>query len=516
VVELQPANALDGKDVPGTNNASPSNDRIDVVLGDGGSSVDNDFAEGPSVPLKTPGRISGQVAIDANDDGALTADETAIGGVLIELVDTLTGTVIASVRTNPDGTYMFRDVLPGSYIVREVQPVLYGDGKDAPGTSAAISANDAFAITLAPGTWSENNNFGERLGSITGSVLLDRDRDGTPDAPIGGVTIDLVNAAGQVVATVNTATNGTFTFPDLVAGVYKIRERQPEAWADGAEKYGADGSAGANDEIVVNLGGGVASIGHAFIEQTPLAPVVAKVVPGSPATPAVLVIQATVQPQELIYVPIVDVVEKVVQAAPPVIVTTTPVAEVAEAPTAPPVAPNPAPALIVVTPEAAPVSVPPIVAAAPKAVGTLSGRVWLDRNADASLGGKEQGVGGVKLRVFNSAGVLVDTIETDSEGRWSTTQPIGDYEIEPVLPEGFRPTTPTRVKAIVVEGVAIVADSVGFVSAPFIDNLALTGAGSLQELETAAAMLALGSLAVVAGRRRRFGALRARFSAWFN
>jgi hypothetical protein len=72
------------------------------------------------------------------------------------------------------------------------------------------------------------------------------------------------------------------------------------------------------------------------------------------------------------------------------------------------------------------------------------------------------------------------------------------------------------VKAIVVEGVAIVADSVGFVSAPFIDNLALTGAGSLQELQTAAAMLALGSLAVVAGRRRRFGALRARFSAWFN
>ena len=71
---------------------------------------------------------------------------------------------------------------------------------------------------------------------------------------IAGVTIELLNSSGNVVATTLTAADGTFQFTDLLPGDYTIREIQPDGFRDGSEMIGtvdgiANGTTSTNDQI---------------------------------------------------------------------------------------------------------------------------------------------------------------------------------------------------------------------------------------------------------------------------
>lgn len=70
------------------------------------------------------------------------------------------------------------------------------------------------------------------LGSISGTVYVDRDGDNNQeagDAPIAGVLLTLLNANGQQVATATTDANGRYSFTNLAPGVYRVVETQPDA-----------------------------------------------------------------------------------------------------------------------------------------------------------------------------------------------------------------------------------------------------------------------------------------------
>lgn len=56
------------------------------------------------------------------------------------------------------------------------------------------------------------------------------DRANETDTGIGGVTLLLVDSNGQVVATTTTATDGTYTLINLLAGDYTVIETQPAAY----------------------------------------------------------------------------------------------------------------------------------------------------------------------------------------------------------------------------------------------------------------------------------------------
>jgi hypothetical protein len=218
---------VDGKDtkeddginspvISGSGNYGPNSDVIPgIVVGSGGSSANNNFGELLAVS------VSGNVYVDSNNDGVKDSGEAGIGGVLI----TLTGTDYAggnvSVTTTTDGNtgaYSFTGLRPSNligYTVTETtQPVQYADGKDTAGIVNNVTVGTAgnefiSGIELTTGGLASiNNNFGERLGTISGAIYNDTATPGV----IGGVT--LTSGTGVVnysfhLATTNAAPQGT-------------------------------------------------------------------------------------------------------------------------------------------------------------------------------------------------------------------------------------------------------------------------------------------------------------------
>jgi hypothetical protein len=101
-------------------------------------------------------------------------------------------------------------------------------------------------------------------GSVSGQVFADGNQDGTlntdavqvgstlfvPDAPLEGVTVQLLSGS-TVVATTTTDADGNYKFSNVAAGTYSVREVQPADYADGADYHGgvAVGTAGSTDQI---------------------------------------------------------------------------------------------------------------------------------------------------------------------------------------------------------------------------------------------------------------------------
>ncbi|MFM8331299.1 MAG: SdrD B-like domain-containing protein, partial [Candidatus Methylumidiphilus sp.] len=270
VTESQPSAYLDGKDTAGTlGGSTTSNDAISgITLKAGDASLNNNFGE------LTPASISGFVYNDsANNNGLKETGEAAIAGVTVTLTGTndLGAAVTATTTTLADGSYSFNGLRPGSYQVAEEQPMQYLDGKDTAGSLGgdAVSVNDKISgITLKAGDASLNNNFGELTpASLSGYVYVDAGNDGirgTSEAPIGGVTLKLLDSNGNVVLGANnqpvttiTNSSGYYEFTNLRPGTYGVAEVQPSNYQDGKDTIGSKGGTSANDlftGIVLNAG----------------------------------------------------------------------------------------------------------------------------------------------------------------------------------------------------------------------------------------------------------------------
>lgn len=149
----------------GTATVSDPSNIFGITVGVGEFSVQNNFGEIPA------GLISGFVYNDGNDDGIKDSDEGGYAGITITLTgtDDLGNPVTSTVTTNPDGSYSFPDLRPGTYEVTEGTPppetlngkttggaVGGGVGSNPTPTSSVITG-----IVLTPGTQSVDNNFGE-------------------------------------------------------------------------------------------------------------------------------------------------------------------------------------------------------------------------------------------------------------------------------------------------------------------------------------------------------------------
>ena len=239
--------------------------------------------------------ISGTVYVDRNRNDTMdpTPTDGRIAGVTLTLrqgTSCSAGTVLGTATTGADGTYAFSDLSAGlDYAVCETQPTGYADGTVNAGTSGASSAANSIAITNLPTTGSADNNFGERVGSLAGSVYQDTGagtaanfNNGIRDAGelgIAGVTITLTgtDAAGSAVnRTATTDASGNYAFDDLLAGTYTVTEGAipPAAgtFLDGKTTAGAAaGTATAVNTLpsaisAINLGAGVQTTGYIFGE----------------------------------------------------------------------------------------------------------------------------------------------------------------------------------------------------------------------------------------------------------
>jgi SdrD B-like domain/Carboxypeptidase regulatory-like domain len=232
VTESQPAGYGNGSESSPTGDTAGVNVITNLVITAGGSLPSNDFVE-------TFSSIAGTVYVDVNDNGVQDAGEPGLPGVTVRLNGTDPNGAITELvaTTGPGGTYLFDNLLAGSYTVTETTPAAFNDGKDAAGSVGGTAVNpgdEINSISLPGGTDSTAYNFGEIGTVLSGTVYVDDDRNGTidpsEDARVGGVTIVLLDSGGLEVARTMTLPDGTYLFVGIPAGDYRVVEEQPTSY----------------------------------------------------------------------------------------------------------------------------------------------------------------------------------------------------------------------------------------------------------------------------------------------
>jgi len=207
---------------PGWAQTHPSAGGYSMSLASGDTAGDRDFGN-----YRIPSMISGQKFEDVNGNTVQDPGEPWLDGWTIELVDSSSGLVIDTRVTSGGGLYAFGDLAPGSYIVREVVQV--GWAASAPGPSG-------HTIDIAPGETRSDIRFGNyRPVSVSGLKFFDHNGDGVRDGGdegLGGWTIELVDpATNGVIDTRTTASDGSYSFEDIIPGDYEVHEVHRFGWA---------------------------------------------------------------------------------------------------------------------------------------------------------------------------------------------------------------------------------------------------------------------------------------------
>ena len=170
--------------------------------------------------------IKGTIYRDGNRSGALDAGEKLYEGVTVNLVGA-DGTVVATTTTDADGTYSFDKLPAGTYTVTVAQdgPIA---GLEQTGDPDATKDNSSEPITLNNDNPSTTDvNFGYIAdNSLSGTVYRDDSRNGDQDGTepgYSGVTVQLLDKDGQVIATTTTDANGNYSFSKLPDGTYSVK-----------------------------------------------------------------------------------------------------------------------------------------------------------------------------------------------------------------------------------------------------------------------------------------------------
>lgn len=176
-------------------------------------------------------RLGDTVWFDRDGDGIIDGDEEGIAGVTVTAVwlglDGVPGggdDVTFTTTTDANGNYLFEGLPGGQYVVTvsgldaDFVPSYDLDGVSTPGTTT---------VSLPAGGERLDADFGYTvLFSLGNRVWSDVDGDGIytdgTDTPVpDGVTVELYDAGGNLVATTTTA-GGLYLFEDLFGGSYYV------------------------------------------------------------------------------------------------------------------------------------------------------------------------------------------------------------------------------------------------------------------------------------------------------
>jgi hypothetical protein len=180
-----------------------------VTLAAGQNVPDNNFG------YVANGSLSGVLYVDANKNSTLDSGEARLGGVTVTLHDS-SDNVIDTTVTADDGSYSFSGLITDTYSVT------------APATANGYSLETAgsLSVDVVAGQNAPNNNFGYIAnGSLSGTLYVDANKNSSLDsgeAKLGGVTLTLKDSNGATIATTTSATDGTYSFTGLAAGVYNV------------------------------------------------------------------------------------------------------------------------------------------------------------------------------------------------------------------------------------------------------------------------------------------------------
>jgi protocatechuate 3,4-dioxygenase beta subunit len=211
------------------------------------------------VQLPKPISIAGTVYHDINLDLTQDPIDNGLADVTLALWQKQGDTYVDTghrATTDADGHYAFgRDLnlMPGTYQVRETQPVGYLNVGAVPGTvdgnptgeTVVGDPNVLTEVDIPHGdTDAVDYDFAEALPvSISGNVH-ESDPNGNcfvigmEHPPIENVTIELYDADGRLVATTTTDGNGDYSFTGLRPGTYTVQEIQPLGYLQGSQRVG--------------------------------------------------------------------------------------------------------------------------------------------------------------------------------------------------------------------------------------------------------------------------------------
>ncbi len=217
------------------------NDALDSDTGTDGKTAITSLASGENDISWDAGyyrlsALGGFVWEDLNADGIYQPGEgSAISGVTVNLYHS-DGTLVGTTTTDANGQYLFQDLVPGDYYLTFQSPQGYSfspanqGGNDNMDSDPAVNGRTE-TTTLLSGesdlTWWAGLNRKSSLGDY---VWNDADANGLQDAGeagISGVSVQLYDAAGNLIQTTSTDGNGYYSFTDLQPGSYSLKFLAP-------------------------------------------------------------------------------------------------------------------------------------------------------------------------------------------------------------------------------------------------------------------------------------------------
>ena len=269
--ELVPTYDADGLSTPAGGLQTTGVSAVALAAGSPANTNQN-FGYGPEpIDPAEAGVIGDTLFLDRNGNGAFDPGE-GLENVEVELLDSSGNTLIAYTRTDENGHYAFGGLADGAYTIRVAQSTLPNGGAGLTNSvdpDTASPGDNESAVTLAAGSRINlAQDFGyidSTPGTIGGTLWADTGADGTLDGSesgrFSGVSVALLDADGDVVATTVTDSNGDYSFPGLPAGTYTVHVTDADNLLDGdwhslGATPGADGNSQSDPYAVVLAAGG--------------------------------------------------------------------------------------------------------------------------------------------------------------------------------------------------------------------------------------------------------------------
>ncbi len=215
---------------------------------------------------------------DDDSDGLQDAGEPGVAGVSVVLFDADANRVATTI-TDDSGRYRFGDLTPGTYTVLFETPDGYELTQQRAGDDPTIDSDpdptsgETDPIVLEAGDLEYDIDAGlVRLGppeprstAVGDTVWLDENQNGLQDhcePGVAGVSVVLLDADANRVATTITDDSGRYRFGDLAPGTYTVLFETPDGYELTQQRAGddptidsdPDSTSGETDPIVLEAG----------------------------------------------------------------------------------------------------------------------------------------------------------------------------------------------------------------------------------------------------------------------
>ena len=179
--------------------------------------------------------ISGKVYLDHNRDKTKNTGDVDVPGVTVNLLGK-DGNVVGTTTTDKDGNYSFTGLNDGTYTVQVDKTGKLADKEQTEDPSGKADSRSQVITFTRPDPDVTNVNFGYTgLYTVSGTVYYDKDRSeslNNSEPGFNGITVNLLDKDGKVIATTTTDKDGKYSFEHLPDGTYSVKVVKDGALTD--------------------------------------------------------------------------------------------------------------------------------------------------------------------------------------------------------------------------------------------------------------------------------------------